>query len=447
MEEPMAPLTSFLHQGTLVYFMVFLLIGMGFGAILEMAGFGDSRKLAAQFYFKDMTVLKVMFTGIIVACVLIFLSTSLGLLNYDRIWVNPTYLYPEIVGGLIMGVGFIVGGFCPGTSLVAASTLKLDGIIFVLGGLFGIWAFGESVGSFEGFFYSSYYGRLTLFDWLGISPGVVVLLVVLMALAMFYLAEIGEAYFGEPKQKISWVPHNVLKISAASLLVAACGLLLLLGHPTPLAKWDRLASTYQKNLTDREVYVHPGEVLELKKNASIAVRILDVRPEADFNIFHIAGAQRLDPAEILNSATVNRLVSAPGNMVFFLISNGEEASTQVWKALKASGVMNLFIVEGGINNWLEVFPPEPCLLGTSSGRPAGSGEQLRYNFRYAVGTQSRAAHPDSIRPQPWLKCPEITRTDLATAATWGPSTKWFELPVYEKKVKLQRKVATKGGCG
>ena len=148
----MAPFTALLHPGTLVYFLVYLLIGMGFGTILEMSGFGDSRKLAAQFYFKDMTVLKVMFTGIVVACMFIFLSSSLGWLNYDKIWVNPTYLWPEIVGGLIMGVGFIVGGFCPGTSVVAAATLKLDGIIFVLGGLFGVWAFGESVGSFEGFF-------------------------------------------------------------------------------------------------------------------------------------------------------------------------------------------------------------------------------------------------------------------------------------------------------
>ncbi len=443
----MAPLTNFLHPGTLVYFLIFLLIGMGFGAILEMAGFGDSRKLAAQFYFKDMTVLKVMFTGIIVACVLIFLSTSLGLLNFDRIWVNPTYLYPEIVGGLIMGAGFIVGGFCPGTSVVAASTLKLDGIVFVLGGLFGVWAFGESVGYFEDFFYSSFFGRLTLYDWLGISPGVVVLLVVLMALAMFYFAEIAEAYFGEPNQEISWRPYNTLKIAAASLLLAACSILLVLGQPTPLAKWDRLQSNWSKNLTNREVYVHPGEVLELKKNASLAVRILDVRPESNFNIFHIAGAQRLDPAEIAKSATVTRLLSFPENTVFLVVSDGEAASTQAWKELKASGVMNLFIIEGGINNWLAVFPPEPCLLGKSSGWPAGSEEQLRYNFRYAVGTQSRSAHPDSIRPQLWLKCPEITRTDLATAATWGPSTKWFEPPVYEKKVKLQRKVATKGGCG
>lgn len=443
----MAPLTNFLHPGTLVYFLVFLLIGIGFGAILEMAGFGDSRKLAAQFYFKDMTVLKVMFTGIVVACVLIFLSSSLGLLNYDKIWVNPTYLYPEIVGGLIMGVGFIIGGFCPGTSVVAASTLKLDGIFFVLGGLFGVWAFGESVGYFEDFFYSSFYGRLTLYDWLGLSPGVVVLLVVLMALVMFYFAEIAEAYFGEPKQELTWRPHNLLKMAGAGLLVAACGLMLILGQPTPMAKWDRLQSNWSKNLSDREVYVHPGEVLELRKTASVAVRILDVRPEADFNIFHIAGSQRLDPAQIANPATLNKLISSPGNMVFFLVSDGEEASTQAWKALKASGVLNLYIIEGGINKWLTVFPPEPCLLDKSAGQPVGSGEHLQYNFRYAVGSQTRAARPDSIRSQPWLKCPEITRTDEETAASWSPATKWFEPPVFEKRVKLQRKVATKGGCG
>jgi rhodanese-related sulfurtransferase len=447
MEEPMAPLTSFLHPGTLIYFLVFLFIGMGFGAILEMAGFGDSRKLAAQFYLKDLTVLKVMFTGIIVACVLIFLSSGLGLLNFDRIWVNPTYLNSEIVGGLIMGVGFIVGGFCPGTSLVAASTLKLDGVVFVLGGLFGVWAFGESVGFFEDFFYSSYFGRLTLYDWLGISPGMTVLLVVLMALVMFYFAEIAEAYWGEPQKKIIWRPYNAVKISAASLLVAACGLLLIVGQPTPLAKWDCLQNNWSKNLTNREVYVHPGEVLELKKNASLSTRILDVRSESDFNIFHIAGAQRLDPAEIAKPATVARLLSVPENTVFLLVSADEGAATQAWKELKASGVLNLFIVEGGINKWLEVFPPEPCLLAKPSIQPSGSKEQLRYSFSYAVGTQSRAAHPDSIRPQPWLKCPEITRTDLTTAAAWGPNSKWFESPVYEKKVKLQRKVATKGGCG
>ena len=140
-------------------------------------------------------------------------------------------------------------------------------------------------------------------------------------------------------------------------------------------------------------------------------------------------------------------MSLPENTVFFMVSNGEEAATQAWKALKASGALNVYIIEGGINKWLEVFPPEPCLQDKSASQPSGSGDQLHYPFRYAVGTQTRAAHPDSIRPQPWLKCPEITQTDAATAATWVPTSKWFDSPVYEKKVKLQRKVATKGGCG
>lgn len=92
-------------------YLIYLLIGVGFGATLEMAGFADSRRLAAQFYFKDLTVLKVMFTAIITAMVLIFLASALQLLDYNSIYVNPTFLIPGIVGGFVMGFGFIIGGY------------------------------------------------------------------------------------------------------------------------------------------------------------------------------------------------------------------------------------------------------------------------------------------------------------------------------------------------
>src|SRR5512133_44923 len=175
--------------------LVFGAVGFAFGAVLELAGFGDSRKLAAQFYLRDLTVLKTMFTAIVVAAVLIFLASGVGALDLSRVFVNPTYLWPGIVGGLIMGVGFVVGGFCPGTSLVAAATLKVDGIFFVAGGLTGVWIFGESVSSFEPFWLSSAMGRFTLPDWLGLSVGATVLLVVLMAVLMFWGAEKVEARF------------------------------------------------------------------------------------------------------------------------------------------------------------------------------------------------------------------------------------------------------------
>jgi hypothetical protein len=107
----MAPFELGGFLGGVGVYLVYLLIGIGFGATLEMAGFADSRRLAAQFYFKDLTVLKVMFTAIVVAMVLVFLASALQLLDYNLIWVNPTFLIPGIVGGLIMGVGFIIGGY------------------------------------------------------------------------------------------------------------------------------------------------------------------------------------------------------------------------------------------------------------------------------------------------------------------------------------------------
>lgn len=440
----MAPFSDALHPDTLAYFAVFFLIGTAFGAILEMCGFGDSRKLAAQFYFKEMTVLKVMFTAIVTAAVLIFLSSSLGLLDYDRLWVNPTYLYPGIAGGLIMGAGFITGGFCPGTSMVAASTLKLDGIFFVLGGFFGVWAFGESVRHFEDFFNSSFYGRLTVFDWLGTSAGVSVLLLTVMALAMFYLAEISEAWFAEPRKPVLWLPKSRTKMAVAAMLVAVCALIIVHGQPSLEAKWERIKGQFAKKLGDREVYVHPGEVVELKKDPTLYVKILDVRSEADFNLFHIGEASRLDLAEISKQATLKPLLEAPDNTVFFLVSNGEHASTKAWPELKAGGVLNLYIIEGGINKWLEVFPPEPCLLAGSNGEQSESTVQWQHDFLYAVGSRSRSAHPDSIRTQPWVTCPESDNT--ATFAVLHSSTESAE-PAYVKKVKMQRKAALKGGCG
>ena len=213
--------------GKPLMYLVFAIIGFGFGFVLESAGFGNSKKLAAQFYFKDLTVLKVMFGAIVTAMVLLFTMIGLGILDYNQIWVNPTYLWPGIVGGLIMGVGFIVGGFCPGTSLVAAATRKLDGVFFVLGGLFGIFLFGETVGLYESWWNSSYFGRLTIMDVFNLPTGVVVVGVILMALFMFWGGEQLEHIFGG--RDLSKEPR--WRLAAGGALLAGAVAVLLIGTP------------------------------------------------------------------------------------------------------------------------------------------------------------------------------------------------------------------------
>lgn len=181
----MAPLDLTAIFGVNGSYLVYIGIGFCFGFILESSGFGDSRRLAAQFYFSELRVLKVMFTAIVVAMLLVFWATALGLLDYDELMVKQTWLWPGIVGGLIMGVGFILGGYCPGTSLVSTATLKVDGMFFLLGHIVGVVAFGETVGYIYEFWNSGYMGRFLLPELLGLPTGVVVLLVVCMAIAMF----------------------------------------------------------------------------------------------------------------------------------------------------------------------------------------------------------------------------------------------------------------------
>lgn len=178
-----------------------VVIGIGFGFFLERAGFGSANKLVSQFYFRDMAVFKVMFTAIVTAMLGVFFLTTLGFIDFNLIYLTDTYMLPQLTGGLLLGVGFVVGGYCPGTSCVSAATGKIDGLVYLLGVIFGIFAFGEAFSLFEGFYKSTPMGRVTLFEFFNVSYGLIVFLVVLMALGGFWAAEKAEAYFAKKDGK------------------------------------------------------------------------------------------------------------------------------------------------------------------------------------------------------------------------------------------------------
>jgi len=168
------------------------IIGIGFGFALERGGFGKARILAAQFYFYNMRVLKVMFTAIVTAMLGLFYLTWIGWLDLSLVYLTDTYVLPQIIGGLLLGIGFVIGGYCPGTSVVSAATGRYDGMVYLLGMFFGIFVFGEIFPLIEEFYNSTPMGKVTLPEFLGLSHGMVVFLVVMMALAAFAAAEWSE---------------------------------------------------------------------------------------------------------------------------------------------------------------------------------------------------------------------------------------------------------------
>lgn len=194
-----APFFKFGLFGDDVSLIVAFFIGIGFGFFLERGGFGSSVKLAAQFYFTDMTVLKVMFTAIVTAMVGLFYLSWIGFVDLSQVYVSTTFLVPQMLGGVILGIGFVIAGYCPGTSIVGAATGRLDGVACVLGLFAGIFVFGEAFPLFSDFYVSTNLGRLTLPEVFNMSYGMVVFLVVAMAVGAFYTAEWAERKFGGKK--------------------------------------------------------------------------------------------------------------------------------------------------------------------------------------------------------------------------------------------------------
>ena len=415
-------------------YVLFAVIGFAFGFTLEMSGFGDSRKLAAQFYFTELTVLKVMFTAITVAMVLLFGAVGLGILDFSQVWVNPTYLASGIVGGLIMGVGFIVGGFCPTTSLASASTGKIDGMLFMLGGFVGAFLFGETEKYFDGWYTNAgYYGRLTLDQVFGIPVGAVVVIVFLIALFMFWGSEQLERIFG--KRDLSKEPK--LRIAGAVALFAGAVAVLALGTPSIEDKYNKATFTRTETieqvnadpivnttiysademLANRLVFTSPAEVFKSRYNQSMNPVYIDVRSEADYNLYHIESAVNI-PLERLTEVIPVLLSEPPANSVFILMSNDETAAIDAWKILVGSSVQNAYILEGGVNNWIAFFGESDKALQPA---PNAGDDQLGYVFPAALGSRYESCDPDPIE---------------------------YEKLEFEARIKLQlKRDKSGGGCG
>lgn len=167
----MLPLSSTVELSTAAALGIALALGVGFGFCLERAGFGSARKLTAVFYLWDMAVVKVMFTAIVTAMVGLFLLSAGGWMDLGELYLEPTHFAAQAIGGLVFGAGFIIGGYCPGTSVAAVMTGRKDGMAFALGMLAGVTAYAEFTPGIEAWIKAGSRGEMTLPSITGIGMG------------------------------------------------------------------------------------------------------------------------------------------------------------------------------------------------------------------------------------------------------------------------------------
>ncbi|ABC82399.1 YeeE/YedE thiosulfate transporter family protein [Anaeromyxobacter dehalogenans] len=183
MEGPLSVVLRFSHP---VEMIASVLVGMGFGFALERAGFGTARNLAAVFYGRDFRVLRVMFTAIVTAMVGVYFLDLAGPVPLSTLGILDTFPAAQAVGGFLVGAGFIVGGYCPGTSLVGAVSGKLDALLFIGGLLVGTLVYTLGADTFAPLADAGGRGRVLLHEWLRLPSGVVVFAVALLAVGAFW---------------------------------------------------------------------------------------------------------------------------------------------------------------------------------------------------------------------------------------------------------------------
>jgi rhodanese-related sulfurtransferase/uncharacterized membrane protein YedE/YeeE len=332
-----------------------LMLGIGFGYVLEQAGFSSSRKLAGVFYGYDFVVLRVFFTAGITAMTGLVFFSYMGWVDMSLVYINPLFLWSAVAGGVIMGFGFILGGFCPGTSVVAAVIGKIDAMVFIGGMFIGIFVFGHFYELFQPLYSGSFLGNPTIYTTLGISKNWFAFLLVLMALTAFAVTQLIEDKVNNtlPSEIIQRPNYRL----PAFLILALVSINLFL----PAERSSTIAELspgdlLQRTLSD-EKYVSVQEVAYHIMNRNSNIVLIDTRAPEAYQHFSLPGAVNIPAGEVLQRQWQHFLKNDPRRKVFF--SFAETDATTAWLATTRAGHHNLYILRGGLNHFFaEIFEPQ-----------------------------------------------------------------------------------------
>ncbi|MCA9149133.1 MAG: YeeE/YedE family protein [Planctomycetales bacterium] len=355
-----------------------LLIGVAFGFVLEQAGFSSSRKLTGLFYGTDFTVLRVFFTAGITAMCGITMLSQVGLLDTHVIYIHPTFIYAALIGGGIMGVGFVVGGYCPGTSFCGAAIGKIDAAVFVLGGILGVFLFGEAYPWIEPYYLGAALGDPTADKLLHMTPGIVGLGMIVIAVSAFIATSMIEKKIN-PQGPASEFPRT-LHIAAAAGTIAL-GFVLAILPP----REQRLMT-----LANDEAY-HAAHPIPQMSADELAFRILDkdplvqlidVRSPTAYEKVGLPGATNI-PVEQFFGRQWHDVLGSRKRKVF--IGEDQQASIAAAGLASLLGYKEVYALEGGLSGFEATILNAQPATGDS---PKGNAET--HEFRVAAAPRLMA---------------------------------------------------------
>jgi len=328
------PFTAFQELGYDATLLLSLVVGIGFGLMLERGGFGGSKVLAGIFYGRDWRVLKVMFSAIVTAMIGLYTAQGLGWVALDQLAFKSTYLWGQIAGGLLLGAGFVTSGYCPGTSVVGAVSGRLDAIFVMIGLVLGLLLFEEVYPLVGAFYESGYLGEVSLSEWMGLPTGVVVLMVVLMALGAFSLVAVFERRReGRPLTVRTW------RQAAGVGFIGLFALVIQLAGPG-------VARAMSGEQVGSAPVLQPLQLAGMAVEARNDVLVIDLRGAGASPA--LPGAVPMAAAELID---LRRRPVLPADSRIIVVDDADTgAARQVVAALRGSG-LDAIALSGGAAAW------------------------------------------------------------------------------------------------
>jgi thiosulfate/3-mercaptopyruvate sulfurtransferase len=386
-------------------FALSLLIGVAFGFVLEQAGFGSSRRLAGIFYFRDMAVLKVMFSGLVTTMLGVAYLVAFGWITLESIYLMPTVYVAQIVGGLVFGVGFVLSGWCPGTAAVGMASGRLDALLCLVGAVVGSIVFNEAYPAVDPLMADS--GVQFIYTNLGLSQQVFALLFTIAAVAAFWISE-----YIEHRRKVesSYFNSPSLKGFGVALLVFAIGLFVVRPTPAATVSGDAPPSALPTEgllaaIEAGHDHIEPEELAERLISGNPDLLVVDVRQPEEFSGFHIRGA-----VNVPLSALEAYLDAYKNRGLIVLYSNGMTHPAQVRDYLHGRGFQNAYILTDGLAGFIERCL-KPASLRSVPLAPEAAAAVTRWREYFlspgTSGSQAAAEQDDFAE----LTLPGLTTTD------------------------------------
>ena len=407
-----APFYKFGLFGDEASFIIAFVIGIGFGFFLERAGFGSGRKLAAQFYLRDLSVLKVMFTAIITAMTGLYLLSRFGMVDLSLVYLVPTFLVPQIVGGLLLGFGFVIGGYCPGTSCVSAVTGRIDGMVYVAGMIAGLVGFAELYPHLQNFVNMTPMGQITLPQLFNLPYGLLVFAVVLMAVGAFMGGEWAEKKFGgkqsDPDGALTGKPWRLTSVRILTIGLLAVGLVAAVsGDPYRGSHATIDSKDLELRAAKGADSIQAAELANWIIQGRDDYKLVDLRAEKDFAAYHIPGAENLPLASLTPD------FAAHNEKIILCSDNGTEAA-KAWFLLEAQGYRFVYSLDGGMRAWQDIvlFPKK------AAGVDAAKSDEQAQVAKYFGGAQLAEGAASAVAA-PVLPTPVAPVREAAPATTGG----------------------------